>query len=180
MKRQVILGFALFVGVMAAPVGNRPAQADAAVIRLASLAPRGSSWDKVFRAWSNTLEKQTHDGVKFRLYQGGVAGDERDVIRKMKVGQLDAASLTVIGLGRIVRSVTLLQMPIFDGYDELNRVRAAMVASSATCSTRRATTSSDGATPVLDACSRIPRSWSPRISGGCAPGSHATTPASPS
>jgi TRAP-type C4-dicarboxylate transport system substrate-binding protein len=91
---------------------------------MASLAPAGSSWDKVFRAWGNSLTEQTGGAVNFQFFPGGVAGDERDVLRKMKLGQMDAAGLTSVGLGQITRSISVLQMPsIIQNYKQLNHVR---------------------------------------------------------
>jgi TRAP-type C4-dicarboxylate transport system substrate-binding protein len=96
-------------------------------IRLATLAPAGSSWDKVFRAWNNSLKKETGGAVEFQFFNGGIQGDEKDVIKKMKLGQLDASGLTSIGLGQIVRPITILQLPgIFDSYAQLNKVREKM------------------------------------------------------
>jgi TRAP-type C4-dicarboxylate transport system substrate-binding protein len=96
-------------------------------IRLATLAPAGSSWDKLFRAWNNSLKKETGGAVQFQFFPGGIAGDERDVIRKMKLSQLDASGLTSVGLGQIVRPITLLQLPgIFENYAQLNKVRDKM------------------------------------------------------
>jgi len=127
MKRKLLLATIVAIGAVAIPATMTSVNAEGTTIRLATLAPRGSSWDRVFRAWDNTLKKKTNNAVKFRFYQGGVAGDERDVIRKMKVGQMDAGGLTSIGLGQISRPVSILQMPgIFDSYEELNRVRNAM------------------------------------------------------
>ena len=129
MKRRFLL-WALVVGCAvgaAVPLATTASAGDTAVIRLAHLGPRGSSWDKIFRAWSNSAKKETNGAVKFRFYQGGVAGSERDVIRKMKAGQMDAAGLTSIGLGQIARPVTIMQMPgIFANYKQLNSVRETM------------------------------------------------------
>ena len=91
------------VGALAVPSLARVSAAGNTTIRLATLAPAGSSWDKVFRAWGNSLKQQTGGAVQFQFFPGGVAGDERDVIRKMKLGQMDAGGFTSIGLGQIAR-----------------------------------------------------------------------------
>ncbi len=113
--------------VVAVPSFTRVSAGGTTTIRMATLAPAGSSWDKIFRLWNNSVEKETGGAVKFQFFNGGVAGDERDVIRKMKLSQMDASGLTSIGLGQIQRSVAILQMPgIFDNYDRLNKVREKM------------------------------------------------------
>jgi TRAP-type C4-dicarboxylate transport system substrate-binding protein len=115
----------LIIGVMLAlPAVATVSAADKIVIRLATLAPQGSTWDKVFKAWNNSLQKETGGEMGFQFFNGGVAGDEKDVIRKMKLGQLDAGGFTTIGLAQIARPLALLTTPgIIDGYDHLNKVR---------------------------------------------------------
>ena len=94
---------------------------------MATIAPKSSKPMRILRAWDNTMREKTQNRVSFRFYAGGIAGDERDVLRKMKVNQIDATSLTTVGLGQIVRSASVLQMPgLFKSYAELNAVRTAM------------------------------------------------------
>lgn len=96
-------------------------------IRMATIVPKSSKPMRILRAWDNTLKEKTGGRASFRFYAGGVAGDERDVLRKMKINQIDATSLTSVGLGQIVRSASVLQVPgLFKSYAELNAVRAAM------------------------------------------------------
>jgi len=129
MKRKRISACLLALGVVFSAVAVLPSSASVSAagtttIRMASLAPSGSSWDKVFRAWSNSLKQQTGGALQFQFFPGGVAGDERDVIRKMKLGQMDAAGFTSIGLGQIARPISILQMAgVFENYKQLNHVR---------------------------------------------------------
>jgi len=71
---------------------------EAITLRIASLAPAGSSWMKVLNAWKATLEKETEGRLKLRFYPGGSQGDERDFVRKMRVGQLDGGVVTMTGM----------------------------------------------------------------------------------
>ena len=64
------------------------------VIKLATLAPEGSSWMKTFNTLNAEVMKKTENKVQFRIYPGGVLGDEMDMLRKMKIGQIQAAALT--------------------------------------------------------------------------------------
>ena len=97
------------------------------VIRYATLAPSGSTFGKVLKAWSRSLEKETEGRVELRYYSGGSQGDERDFIRKMRAGQMDAAGVTSTGLGIIVRPVLVLSSPgLIENYEELERVREKM------------------------------------------------------
>jgi TRAP-type C4-dicarboxylate transport system substrate-binding protein len=94
---------------------------------MATIAPRGSKAERILRAWDGSVREKTGGRVKFRFWPGGIAGDERDVLTKMKVNQLDATTLTSVGLGQIVRSASVLQVPgMFKSYKDLNAVRTAM------------------------------------------------------
>ena len=97
------------------------------MLRIASLAPAGSSWMKVLNAWKATLDRETEGRLKLRFYPGGSQGDERDFVRKMRVGQLDGGVVTMSGMSLLVRPMVILVLPDFlDTYEELDRVRLKM------------------------------------------------------
>ncbi len=98
----------LFPG--SATVSSVDAEA-ATTIRIASLAPPGSSFVKVLKAWSRTLEKETEGRVELRVFSGGSEGDDRDLIRKIKTGKLDAAGVATTGLSLIAPEVQVLTAP---------------------------------------------------------------------
>ena len=124
MKRKLLWVLLTIGVVVVAPGLASVSAAGNTTIRFASLAPSGSSWDKVFRAWGNSVKQQTGGAVQFQWFAGGVAGDERDIIRKMKLSQMDAGALTSVGLGQIARASMLLQMAgVFENYKQLNYVR---------------------------------------------------------
>ncbi len=110
--------------------GSRTPHAEAdgkTVIRYATIAPGGSAFGKVLKAWGRSLSKGTEGRVELRYYAGGSQGDERDFIRKMRAGQMDAAGVTTIGLGIIVRPALVLSAPgVIENYEDLARVRAKM------------------------------------------------------
>lgn len=96
-------------------------------IRFATLLPPGSPYMDVLRAWNRTLKKGTDNKVQLRFYSGGSQGDERDFVRKMRVGQMDAAALSTTGLGIVVRPALVLAVPgVVENYEELARVREAL------------------------------------------------------
>lgn len=120
---------ALLVLVLAASTAPRAAQAGASGrpdfhIKFATLAPDGSTWMKTMRALDEELRTRTDNRLGFKFYTGGVQGDEKDVLRKMRNGQLHAAGLTGFGLGTIVPEVRVLELPfMFQNLDELDYVR---------------------------------------------------------
>ncbi|MGB8330107.1 MAG: TRAP transporter substrate-binding protein DctP [Polyangiales bacterium] len=94
-------------------------------LRLATLAPRQSELGKAFQQLRKGLKGLTEGQVDLKMYDGGVAGDEMTVVRKMRVGQLDGALLTSTGLGALVPQVLVLQAPgLISSYPELDDVRA--------------------------------------------------------
>ena len=80
-------------------------------IKFSTLAPEGSSWMKVMRSLEKELQRVTNGEVGFKFYPGGVSGDEIDVIRKMRIGQVHAAGFTGVGLGEILPEVRVLDLP---------------------------------------------------------------------
>jgi TRAP-type C4-dicarboxylate transport system substrate-binding protein len=79
---------------------------------------------KVMKAWNRSLKKATENRVELRFYSGGSQGDERDFIRKVRAGQVDAAGVTTTGLGMVVRPVLVLAAPgLITEYDQLERAR---------------------------------------------------------
>lgn len=81
-------------------------------IKIAILAPEGSTWHKVMVAWDKELREKTQGRVGLKIYSGGVLGDENDVIRKMRIGQVHAAGLTGLGLGIINPNSRVLELPM--------------------------------------------------------------------
>jgi TRAP-type C4-dicarboxylate transport system substrate-binding protein len=125
------LGFALAALCLLAS-GSNPQEAEAQegdtiTLRIATLAPRGSGWMRVFNAWNNSLREATDERLRIRFYPGGSQGDERDVVRKIRIGQLDGAAVTSTGLGLIVPSVLVLQAPgVINTYRQVDRARTAL------------------------------------------------------
>lgn len=92
-------------------------------IKFSTLAPVGSSWMKEMRGLADAVEKKTEGRVTFKFYPGGVSGDEKDVIRKMRVGQVHAAGFTGVGLGQILPEVRVLDLPfLFDTDEQVQHV----------------------------------------------------------
>jgi TRAP-type C4-dicarboxylate transport system substrate-binding protein len=97
-----------------------PRTARAQVVKLATLVPEGSVWDKAMRDMGAEWSSSTQGRVTLRVYPGGVAGDEPDVVRKMRIGQLQAAAITTAGLASIDPAFNVFNVPMFfTSYPEL-------------------------------------------------------------
>jgi len=108
---------------VAALAAARPAHADNAELRIATLAPAGSPWMDVLDKASVEIKDKTSSRVTLKYFEGGQQGDERDFVRKIKLGQLDGAAVTSIGLAMIDESIRVLELPMmFDSVDELDYV----------------------------------------------------------
>jgi TRAP-type C4-dicarboxylate transport system substrate-binding protein len=117
------LRLSLGLGLASLAVAAGTAAADNVEVRLATLAPDGSSWMKVLSKGANEIEIKTEGRVKVKYYAGGVQGDERDVVRKMNLGQLDGAAVTSVGLSMIDESIRVLELPrMFESVEELDYV----------------------------------------------------------
>jgi TRAP-type C4-dicarboxylate transport system substrate-binding protein len=94
-------------------------------VKLATLAPKGTTFDQELRAMRDVWAKAPGGGVRLTIYTDGTLGGEVDMVRRMRVGQIQAAMLTVTGLTEIDDSVAAIQnMPMmFRSAEELEFVR---------------------------------------------------------
>ena len=106
-----------------------PAYADETyVLKFATLAPQGSTWMNIITDWANQVGKESQGRLTFKLYPGGVSGDEPDVLRKIRFGQLQGGAMTGHGIGYIYSPVRVLEIPfLFRNYDEVDHVRARLM-----------------------------------------------------
>jgi TRAP-type transport system periplasmic protein len=101
--------------VSAAPVGAQPV-----LVKMATLVPDGSSWHLILKETGDKWRTLSNGSVTVRLYAGGVAGDDPDVVRKMRLGTLNAGVLTSVGVAEIDKSVYALGVPMmYDSYEEV-------------------------------------------------------------
>jgi TRAP-type C4-dicarboxylate transport system substrate-binding protein len=123
MKGKTLFGFAL----AAALVAFKPPAAQAAEVKIASLAPEGSAWAKILAEGGKKIAERTGGRVTVKYFFSGSQGDERDVVRKMKLGQIDGSALTAVGLGLIKGDVRVLELPfLIKNNQELDYVRDKM------------------------------------------------------
>ncbi len=97
------------------------------LIKIGTLAPEGSSWVRAFNAINAEVMKKTANTVQFKIYAGGVLGDEKDMLRKLKIGQIQGVALTSAGLSSIYKEMDVLQVPfLFQNYEEVDAVSKKM------------------------------------------------------
>lgn len=88
------------------------------ILKVASLAPESSPYGDVLNKIASEWAKVTNRQVTIRAFHGGIAGSEEDVIRKLKIGQLQGAVLTSAGLSRLDKSLITVSAPLLIGSNE--------------------------------------------------------------
>ena len=118
-RLTTLLSLTALAAMAAAPA----ARADNVELRVATLAPSGSPWMQVLDKAADEIKTKTSGRVTMKYFEGGQQGDERDFVRKIKLGQLDGAAVTAIGLAMIDESIRVLELPMmFDSAEELDYV----------------------------------------------------------
>ena len=91
--------------------------------KIASLAPEGSVWVNAFKDFAQEVTSKTNGEIAFRIYPGGVMGDDRAMYRKMRVGQLHGGGFTMAGISKIVPDFRVMAIPfLFHSYEEVDHV----------------------------------------------------------
>ncbi len=106
-------------------VSLAPAQADTIKVRLGTVVPKGSSYFRIMQEVGESWRAVQGEGSTFVIYGDGSQGGEADLVKRMRVGQLNAALLSAVGLGEIDKSMLALQsIPmLFRDWAEVDFVR---------------------------------------------------------
>ena len=97
----------------------------AQTLKIATIAPEGSSWMNDMKSGAKAIEQHTEGRVKFKFYGGGVQGNDKQVQRKMRTGQLHGGAFTSGAMNQFQRDADLFSMPmVFDSIDEARFVRS--------------------------------------------------------
>jgi len=111
----------VLAGLLVMPVGHTQ------TLKIATIAPEGSSWMKDMRAGAKAIEENTDGRVRFKFYGGGVQGNDKQVQRKMRTGQLHGGAFTSGAMNKFQKDADLFSMPmVFDTVEEVRYVRKAM------------------------------------------------------
>jgi TRAP-type C4-dicarboxylate transport system substrate-binding protein len=120
---RIGLGFAIASALALSLARPLAARADGLELRIATLAPSGSPWMEVLDKAAAEIKDKTAGRVTLKYFEGGQQGDERDFVRKIKLGQLDGAAVTAVGLSMIDESIRVLELPMmFQSVEELDYV----------------------------------------------------------
>ncbi len=122
-RRAPMHSLAACVLVAAACLVPRAAAAQTVTIKMATLVPTNSSWFLVLKEVADKWAKLSNGRVKVLLYGGGTRGDDPEVVQAMRLGELQGAVLTSVGVAEIEKSVYALSIPMaYDSYEEVYSV----------------------------------------------------------
>lgn len=94
------------------------------ILKIATLAPDGSSWMRELRVASKEIETTTQGRVVIKFYPGGVMGPDAVVLRKMRLGQLQGGVLTSSELAAVYPDSIIYSMPfLFENWAQVDKAR---------------------------------------------------------
>ena len=110
--------------LLAASVATLPAPAVAAVLKIATWAPEGSQWMREMRSSAAAIKERTDGRVVVKYYGGGVMGNDKKVLRKIRIGQLQGGAFSASGLVDRYPDIALYGLPlIFRSQAEVDYIR---------------------------------------------------------
>ena len=97
------------------------------LFKIATLAPDGSVWVKHFENFTREITEKSNGEICFKIYKGGVMGDDRAMYRKMRIGQLQGGGFTMTGISEVVPDFRVMGIPfLMKSYEEVDRVRKSL------------------------------------------------------
>ncbi|MET0388028.1 MAG: TRAP transporter substrate-binding protein DctP [Polyangiales bacterium] len=126
-KGRVARGFVVLL-LLAAMLGVVPdtfaKASEQQVLKVALAIPRSQEIAIEVKKYNDKLAAMTNNSVQVRIYWGGAAGDDTDVLRKLKTGQMDASVFSLELISSFVRQALVLGSPaLFTNYKQLDAVR---------------------------------------------------------
>lgn len=121
-----LLGF-ITVLIYVDPAVIEAAPSKKIVIKIATLAPSGSPYHEIMKEMAAGWREESDDRVALKIYPGGVAGGEVDILRKIRIGQLHAGALSISGLSRALPEISVLSTPmVYKTKEDLLQVQNAL------------------------------------------------------
>ncbi len=116
---------ALFAALLCAGTVSTPTQAradDELLIRIATVAPRGTPWERQMKRTEDKLE-EVLSGMKMKSYFGGAKGDEKSIVRQVRDGRLEMAGVSIGAIATAAPDLQLLELPyLFETSEEADFV----------------------------------------------------------
>ena len=130
--RRIFTGLVLVLamGAWFADAGDlsaKPRKRAKVEMKLATLAPDGSTWMRIMNELDTEIRERTDGEAGLKFYPSGIQGDESIVLRKIRAGQLHGGGFTGMGLGEIAPELRVLEVPfLFRNLDEVRAVQKSL------------------------------------------------------
>ena len=99
-------------------------QAHAMRFKIATLSPEGSVWMEKMREGAEELARKTDNRVTIKYYPGGVMGDDKAILRKIRIGQLHGGAVVGGSLSKFYPDNQIYSLPLkFKSFEEVDYVR---------------------------------------------------------
>lgn len=122
MKQSLIKALALGVVFTATSFAVQ-----AQTLKIATLSPDGSAWMTKMRAGAAEVKARTEGRVEFKFYTGGTMGNDKAVLNKIRIGQLQGGAITGGSLADSTPDLQAYSLPLkFKNFEEVDAVRAKM------------------------------------------------------
>ncbi len=126
-NRKVRLAVSVIAGIFFSVAGLQTVSAGDVVLKIATEAPDGHVWMDMMHAAADEVAQKTDGRVTFKFYPGGVMGDNKAVLRKIRIGQLQGGMVTSGSLSRFYPDNQVYNLPItFNSLEEVDFVRGHM------------------------------------------------------
>jgi len=109
--------------VLAALAVPAEALAGSVTLKVATITPDGTFLVNAMREASDEVKTKTQGRVKFRVYPGGVMGNDTVALRKMRSGQIHGTTLTAHGVSSVSHDFQIMGLPLlFENYEQIDAV----------------------------------------------------------
>jgi TRAP-type C4-dicarboxylate transport system substrate-binding protein len=126
-NRKQRLALIVIIGLVFSVASIQVASARNVVLKIATIAPEGQTWMNMMHAAADEVAQKTDGRVKFKFYPGGVMGDNKAVLRKIRIGQLQGGMVTSGSLSKFYPDNQIYNLPItFNSFEEVDFVRGHM------------------------------------------------------
>ena len=99
----------------------------AKTIKIATISPDGTMWMNEMRAGAKEIKDKTQGRVVLKFYPGGVMGSDENVLRKMRIGQLQGGAVTTGSLSGVYSDIDIYSLPyLFSSLEQVSYVREKM------------------------------------------------------
>jgi TRAP-type transport system periplasmic protein len=123
--KKGIIALTIILGLVLVSTSAIANQSPKTIIKIATLSPKGSVMANILDELKTEILTQTNNEVGLKIYYGGIQGDAKDVLRKIRFRQLQGATLASYGLGQIAQECRVTSLPyIFKNYGEVDYVRS--------------------------------------------------------